>query len=108
MRWSRKQKGPIDPYVPRWGEVVLTGFDPMNELCYQEVLSYEEYYEEVGHVFDSAESIAKHGIRRLHLVIWDSMGRIQKEAENEYDANGFGVAGRRRDRPDQPWVEDKD
>ncbi|MBV6515036.1 MAG: hypothetical protein HPKKFMNG_00670 [Planctomycetes bacterium] len=31
MWWSRKQKGPIDPYAPRWGEVVLTGFDQKDQ-----------------------------------------------------------------------------
>ena len=108
MGRPRTSKAPIDPYAPRWGEVVLTGFDHNGQFCYHEILSWDDFYEEVGHVFDSPDALAKRGIRRLHLVIWDCFGRIQKEAENEYDASGKGVSGRQRDRPDQPWIEDED
>ncbi|MCG3182724.1 MAG: hypothetical protein ICCCNLDF_00788 [Planctomycetes bacterium] len=97
--------GFIDPYVTRWDEVVLTGWGENGKICYQQLLTYSDYYEEDDHVFDSAQSLASKGIRRLHFVIWDLYGKMQAEAMNEYDAEGKGVRGWRRDSPDMPWTE---
>lgn len=95
----------IDPFKKRREEVVLTGYDEEGTVCYQEVLSYEDYYEETGHVFDSSTEIASRGIRRLHFVVWANKTAFQSEAENEYDDKGVRIAGRQRSGPNEPWIE---
>lgn len=95
----------IDPFKKRRGEVVLTGYDEQGVVCYQEVLGYEDYYEETGHVFDSSAEVASRGIRRLHFVVWANKAAFQSEAENEYDDKGNLVGGRMRHGPNEPWIE---
>lgn len=97
----------IDPLVPRKSEVVLTGYDSTNQVCFQEVLGYEEYYEEVGHIFERDEELARLGIRRIHFAIWGYRGKLQAEHENDYDELGNQAGGRMRDNPQQAWVEDR-
>lgn len=74
--------------------VYLYAYDAVDSPVLEQVLSFEDYYEELHPIIDVDEFRAVRGIRRLSGRIYDLDGKQAQEFENFYDENGSLLRGR--------------
>lgn len=68
--------------------VFIKGYNALNQLVLEETLSWDEYYEDTGHIIDDTKRIRQLGIVRLEGRLFDSDGVLDKEFETKYGTQG--------------------
>lgn len=61
--------------------VFIKGYNALNQLVLEETLSWDEYYEETGHIIDDTDRIRELGIVRIKGELFDSDGVLAQEFE---------------------------
>ena len=76
--------------------VLIKGYNALNQLVLEETLSWDEYYEETGHIIDDTDRIRELGIVRIKGELFDSDGVLAQEFETKYDGQGKYIGGTSR------------
>lgn len=74
--------------------VVLVAYDGEDHSVLEEVLSFEDYYEELHPLIDEDEYRASLGVRRLTGRIYNSNAKLIQEFDNHYAVDGKYERGR--------------